>query len=115
MLTGRYPFEGDSVNSLMRSILTANYISVRRINDAIPLDIAECVSLMLHREPAHRPRDGGAVSHLLQAVLGSVKDLDNLIYEAFDGLPSIRWERDGNDRFLRLPDVARRTNADRLY
>ncbi len=100
MLTGRYPFEGDSVSSLMRSILTENYISVRRINDAIPLDIAECVSLMLHREPAHRPRDGGAVSHLLQAVLGSVKDLDNLIYEAFDGLPSIRWKRDGNDRFL---------------
>ena len=46
MLTGRYPFEGDSVSSLMKSILTAKYTSVRRINDAIPLDIAECVALM---------------------------------------------------------------------
>ena len=99
MLTGRYPFEGDSVNSLMKSILTAKYTSVRRINDAIPLDIAECVSQMLNREPDHRPRDGGAVSQLLQAVLGSVRDLDNLIYDAFNGLPNIRWQRDQSDRF----------------
>ena len=99
MLTGRYPFEGDSVNSLMKSILTAKYTSVRRINDAIPLDIAECVSQMLNREPDHRPRDGGAVSQLLQAVLGSVRDLDNLIYDAFNGLPNIRWQRDSCDRF----------------
>lgn len=99
MLTGRYPFEGDSVNSLMKSILTAKYTSVRRISEAIPLDIAECVSQMLNREPDHRPRDGGAVSQLLQAVLGSVRDLDNLIYDAFNGLPNIRWQRDHSDRF----------------
>ena len=100
MLTGRYPFEGDSVNSLMQTILTAKYTSVRRINDAIPLDIAECVSLMLNREPDRRPRDGEAASQLLRAVLGSAQDLDNLIYDAFNGLPNIRWKRDGHDRFL---------------
>jgi serine/threonine protein kinase len=100
MLTGRYPFEGDSVNSLMKSILTAEYTSVRRINDTIPLDIAECVSLMLSREPDHRPRDGEAASQLLRAVLGSAQDLDNLIYDAFHGLPNIRCQRDGKDRFL---------------
>ncbi|MBC7967857.1 MAG: serine/threonine protein kinase [Fuerstia sp.] len=100
MLTGRYPFEGDSVNSLMKSILTEKCISVRRINDAIPLDIAECVSLMLSREPDHRPRDGAAAAQLLRAVLGSAQDLDNLIYDAFNGLPNIRWTRDGHGRFL---------------
>jgi len=99
MLTGRYPFEGDSLNELIKAILTAKSLSVRRINDAIPLDIAECVSLMLHREPEHRPQDGHAASQLLQAVLGNARDLDDLIYDAFDGLPNIRWERDGKDRF----------------
>lgn len=99
MLTGRYPFEGESVSTLMKSILTASYISVRRLNKAIPLDIAECVSLMLHREPKQRPQDGAAASQLLQAVLGSAKDLDILMYEAFNGLPNIRWQREGNDRF----------------
>lgn len=99
MLTGRYPFEGASLNELIKAILTARSLSVRRINDTIPLDIAECVSLMLHREPESRPQDGHAASQLLQAVLGNVRDLDDLIYDAFDGLPNIRWERDGNDRF----------------
>lgn len=99
MLTGRYPYEGESLNALIKSILTAKSVSVRQINDTIPLDIAECVSMMLHREPDHRPRDGQAVSQLLQAVLGNAKDLDDLIYDAFDGLPNVRWERDGNGRF----------------
>jgi serine/threonine-protein kinase len=100
MLTGRYPFEGDSVNSLMKSILTETCISVRRINDAIPLDIAECVSLMMSRETDHRPQDGEAAAQLLRAVLGAAQDLDNLIYDAFHGLPNIRWTRDGSDRFV---------------
>ncbi len=99
MLTGRFPFEGDSVSTLMKSILTAQYTSVRRINEDIPLDIAECVSLMLNRDPRNRPRDASAASQLLQAVLGSARDLDNLIYDAFNGLPNIRWEADNEDGF----------------
>ena len=99
MLTGRFPFEGDSVSSLMKAILTAEYTSVRRINEDIPLDVAECVSLMLNREPRNRPRDAGAASQLLQAVLGSARDLDNLVYDAFHGLPNIRWERGRDDGF----------------
>jgi len=99
MLTGRFPFEGDSVNALMKSILTAKYTSVRRINDQVPLDIAECVSSLMNRDPGQRPKDGGAASQLLQAVLGAAQDLDNLVFEAFNGLPNICWERDHKARF----------------
>ncbi len=99
MLTGRFPFEGDSINTLMKAILTAEYTSVRRINEDIPLDMAECVSLMLNREPTNRPRDAGAASQLLQAVLGASRDLDNLIYDAFNGLPNISWTRDDDSGF----------------
>jgi len=38
-----------------------------------------------------RPRDGSAASQLLQAVLGSTRDLDTLVYEAFHGIPDIEW------------------------
>ena len=62
MLTGKFPFEGDSVNTLMKAILTARYTSVRRINEDIPLDIAECISLMLNRDPRNRPRDAAPAS-----------------------------------------------------
>lgn len=93
MLTGRYPFEGESMNALMASIMAGEYTSVRKHNAEIPLDVAECVSLMLSRNPETRPRDGAAVSQLLQAVLGSTRDLDTLVYEAFHGIPNITWER----------------------
>lgn len=92
MLTGKFPFEGDSVSTLMKAILTTDYISVRRLNEDIPLDVAECVALMLNREPRSRPRDAAAASQLLQAVLGATRDLDNLIYDAFNALPNINAE-----------------------
>lgn len=95
MLTGEYPFEGDSMNSLMASILTGEYVSVRRRNEEVPLEVAECVSLMLNRSPKQRPIDGAAASQLLQAVLGATRDLDTLVYEAFNGIPNISWSSQG--------------------
>lgn len=106
MLTGAYPFQGASVSAVMNSILTGDCISVRRRNPEIPLDVAECVSLMLAPDPARRPQDGAAASQLLQAVLGAVRDLDVLMYEAFHGLTMISCVQDGR-RFrvqLRLRD-----------
>lgn len=91
MLTGRFPFEGESINSLMGAILGGEYPSPRRVNPEIPLEMAECVTLMLSRNPQTRPRDGAAASQLLQAVLGSARDLDTLVYEAFHGIPTIEW------------------------
>ena len=95
MLTGCYPFEGDSINALMACIITGEYRSPRRHNADVPLDVAECVSLMLNRNPEHRPRDGSATSQLLQAVLGATRDLDTLVYEAFHGRPKVSWVSTG--------------------
>ncbi len=95
MLTGTYPFQGESVSAVMNAILANRCISVRRRNPEIPLDIAECVSLMMCPDPAGRPKDAGAASQLLQAVLGSVQDLDVLVYDAFHGLSSISCVEDG--------------------
>ncbi len=90
MLTGHYPFEGATINLLMNAIMAGSYKGVRRHNPDIPLDVAECVSLMLSRSPQNRPVDGAAASQLLQAVLGSVRDLDALMLDAFNDLPNIR-------------------------
>ncbi|MEZ6061807.1 MAG: serine/threonine-protein kinase [Planctomycetaceae bacterium] len=89
MLTGHYPFAGDTMQLLMNAIIQGTFRGVRRHNPEIPLDVAECVSLMLSRSPQNRPADGAAASQLLQAVLGSVRDLDALVLEAFDGLPNV--------------------------
>ncbi len=106
MLTGRYPFEGETMTSLMASILAGEYKGVRRHNPDIPLEMAEAVSLMLARAPENRPRDGAAVSQLLQAVLGSTRDMHSLVYEAFHGIPSVQWEQVGGGMRidLKLPE-----------
>ncbi len=99
MLTGQLPFEGKSISELMRSILTSECISVRRLNPDIPLDVAECVSLLLSKDTRRRPRDGFAASQILQAVLGSTRDLDDLMYEAFNGIPNVSWEPSSDGSF----------------
>jgi serine/threonine-protein kinase len=55
LLTGRLPFEGRSVSDVMRAILTANAPGPRRINPDIPLDMAECATLLMNRDPKQRP------------------------------------------------------------
>ena len=111
MLTGQYPFEGESISSLMSAILTGEYQSVRRRTPGIPLDVAECVSVMLAASPENRPRDGAAISQLLQAVLGASRDLDTLAYEAFNDIPSITYESTDHhvQIQLRLPNGRHQT------
>ncbi|MCP4172776.1 MAG: serine/threonine protein kinase [Fuerstiella sp.] len=111
MLTGHYPFEGESISSLMSCILAGEYQSVRRRTPGIPLDVAECVSLMLAPSPTNRPRDGAAISQLLQAVLGASRDLDTLAYEAFNEIPNVTFEStdQGVQIQLRLPNGRHQT------
>jgi len=96
MLTGRLPFEGRSVGAIMKSILTSPYPGARRIRPEIPIDMAEAVATMLARDPSHRPSDGTAASALLQAILGSARDLDSLIFDAFHGLSNINASPNGS-------------------
>lgn len=111
MLTGHYPFEGDSLTRLMAATLSGEYVSVRRRNADVPLDVAECVGLMLQHDPNARPASGSAISQLLQAVLGDTRDLETLLYEAFHGIPSIRYESIGAGASveLRLPNNRQQT------
>lgn len=95
MLTGCYPFQGDSLSAVMAKILSGDYVSVRRRNPGIPLDVAECVSMLLAGDPDRRPRDGAGASQLLQAVMGAVRDLDVLVYEAFQGMSTVSCDEDG--------------------
>ncbi len=106
MLTGHYPFQGESISELMASVISGEYRGPRSRNANVPLEMAECVTLMLQQSPGNRPCDGFAVSQLLQAVLGSTRDLDTLVHEAFHDRPLITCEGSGNavKVQLQLPD-----------
>ncbi len=102
MLTGKMPFVGNNLNALINCILAGEYPSVRRVKPEIPLEMAEAISLLLAPDPEHRPTDGFGASQLLQAVMGSTRDLDSLVYEAFRSCSNITWSSTGGEIEVQL-------------
>jgi serine/threonine-protein kinase len=96
MLTGRPPFPGETLGIVMGSTLHEPLPNIRRIVPAISLEMAECLNLMLDKNPANRPADGIRAAQLLQAILGQSRDIDTLLTEAFADDSRVNWERDGN-------------------
>jgi serine/threonine-protein kinase len=98
MLTGRVPYSGATMNALMSSVIHETVPNVRRIVPDVPLEAAECLNLMLDKNPANRPPDGIRAAQLLQAILGQTRDIEALFADAFRDDPRIQWSREG-ERF----------------
>lgn len=94
MLTGAYPFHGQTLNSLMHSVLNDPLPSLRKLRPEIPLEMAECVNMLMAHSPSQRPRDGVAAAQLLSAILGELQDVDWLLREAFGKDPNVKWTVD---------------------
>jgi serine/threonine-protein kinase len=99
MLTGRCPFGGDTLNRLMTCLVNEPLPNVRRIVPDVSLEMAECLNLMLDKNPANRPPDAVKAAQLLQAILGQARDLETLLAEAFRDDPRVGWSREGGQRF----------------
>ena len=85
-------------------------IAQRRLAPDVTLEMAECLNLMLDKNPANRPPDGIKAAQLLQAILGQARDLDMLLAEAFRDDPRVGWSREGGQRFrltVQLPGARR--------
>jgi serine/threonine-protein kinase len=99
MLAGRVPFHGDSLNALAGAHLNEPVPNIRKIVPEVSLEIAECLNMMLDKNPANRPANGIQAAQLLQAILGQSRDLDTLLGQAFRDDPRVRWARQGAQRF----------------
>ncbi len=102
MLTGKLPFESDSLSGLMSAVMAGEFPAVREVNPLVPLDMAECAAMLLARSTSNRPADGSAARHLLEAVLGGTRDLESLVFDAFDAVPMAECLGDGNSFEVRL-------------
>jgi serine/threonine-protein kinase len=110
MLAGRCPYGGDTLNRLMTCLMNEPLPNIRRIVPDVSLEMAECLNLMLDKNPANRPPDGIKAAQLLQAILGQARDLDMLLAEAFRDDPRVGWSREGGQRFrltVQLPGARR--------
>ncbi|MFN7769663.1 MAG: protein kinase domain-containing protein [Planctomycetaceae bacterium] len=102
MLSGRLPFHGETLAVLVGEVLREPLPNIRKITPEVSLEMAECLSLLLDRNPANRPHDGIKAAQLLQAILGQTRDLDSLLDEAFRDDPAVEWINEGRRHLVRV-------------
>lgn len=95
LLTGQLPFSGDNLPDLIHSIRHDPLPSFRSFNRSIPMEMAECATMLLSRAAKNRPQSGVEAVQLLEAVLGQVEDIESLLQKAFANHPDILWKRQG--------------------
>ncbi|MCX7421308.1 MAG: serine/threonine-protein kinase [Planctomycetia bacterium] len=91
MLIGKLPWHEASLAQLARSGRKESVPDIRDLRPELSLELAECVTLLTAPNPNDRPVDAVAASVLLHAVLGSERDLESLLIEAFSNDPSVTW------------------------
>jgi len=102
MLSGRLPYHGETLAVLVGEVLREPLPNIRKIIPEVSLEMAECLALLLDKNPANRPQDGIRAAQLLQAILGQTRDLDSLLDEAFRDDPAVEWSHDGRRHLVRV-------------
>ncbi|WP_339728065.1 serine/threonine-protein kinase [uncultured Gimesia sp.] len=108
LLTGQLPHRGETFNSLIQDVTSQPAPSVRDFCPEIPLEISECVSLMLDKSPANRFQNGFMAALYLNAVLGQVQNIEAMLHEAFGNNQNVSWVRDGSQYILEVKQAAKR-------
>ncbi|MFK7777285.1 MAG: serine/threonine-protein kinase [Gimesia sp.] len=108
LLTGQLPHRAQNFNSLIQEVTTQAAPSVRDLCPELPLEISECVSLMLDKSPANRFQNGFMAAQYLNAVLGQVKNIEALLHEAFGNTPGVSWKRNGQQYVLKVEQSDKR-------
>jgi serine/threonine-protein kinase len=100
MLTGRLPFIGKTVKQLVAQAMTQPFPDIRQECGDLPNEIVDLLNWLVHCDPEQRPRDADEVQPRLFSVLGEVRDLRQLLTDAFRDEPDITWsDRAGTDEF----------------
>ncbi len=98
LLTGELPYQGDHLSELIRKAIHEPLPSFRSFQQSIPLEMAECATMLLAKAAKNRPQSAVEAVQLLQAVLGQAEDIESLLQKAFANHPEIRWQRK-NERY----------------
>ncbi len=100
MLTGRLPFNGKTVKQLMSQAMSQPFPDVRDDCADMPNQIVELLKCLVHRDSAQRLRDADQAQPLLFSVLEEIRDLRQLLTEAFREETDIAWSAgEGADEF----------------
>lgn len=68
LMTGRPPFQGDSVEAVLRQVADAEPVSPRRLNPSVPVDLETVCLKCLEKDPGRRYATAGEVDEELNRV-----------------------------------------------
>ena len=100
MLTGRLPFTGKTVKQLMAQAVSKPFPDIRSDCPDLPNEIVELLNWLVHRDPEQRPSDADQAQPRLFSILGEIRDVKQLLTEAFREEQDITWSaRERPDEF----------------
>ncbi|HMC65343.1 MAG TPA: protein kinase, partial [Gemmataceae bacterium] len=73
LLTGRPPFDGESILDLLHKHRFAQFDSPRKLVPEVPHDVDELVCQLLQKDPARRPPDGGVLARQIERLRGKLE------------------------------------------
>jgi len=74
LMTGRPPFQGDSVEAVLRQVADAEPVSPRRLNPSVPVDLETVCLKCLEKDPQRRYGTAGEVRDELERILARDPD-----------------------------------------
>jgi serine/threonine-protein kinase len=95
MLIGKLPWQESSLTQLAAFGRTEAIPNVREIRPELSPAIAECVELLTASSLSQRPANAVAASKMLHAVMGSERDIESMLIEAFGNDMTTTWSRAG--------------------
>jgi eukaryotic-like serine/threonine-protein kinase len=106
MLTGRLPYPRRELSDLITAVTTTKPPSLRKLRPELPLELCECLSVLMEKSPRNRPQNGIEAAQLIRAILGQTRDLNSLLHEAFDHERDVKWKQEGEqyEVDVKLPD-----------
>jgi eukaryotic-like serine/threonine-protein kinase len=112
MLTGQVPYQCASIQALAERVQQdESPPDFRQLGVEVPLEIADCLDLLMAKTPANRPKDASEALQLLMAVGGDLPDVASLLGTALGSQPNVSWTHCG-EKFcieVRLPEGRRQT------
>ena len=87
MVTGRRPFEGSNLVSVLASILRDPHAPVTRLNPSLPVQLGPIVDKCLEKDPARRWQSVSQLQHRLESLRADLQSAERTSHRSIAVLP----------------------------
>ena len=101
LLAGRVPYSATNLSELMKMVAQQPLPDLQSLGVSVPKVVSDCLAAMMAKDPKDRIPDAMAAYARLTDVLEQLRDLDDLIHNAFDREPHVQVLTEDEDKSRR--------------